>query len=236
MIMCIWFGTLITREMFFSSRSSSMSSQFAIMCIWFGTLITWEIFSPVGVLLCLLKLLLCMIWHTDYTGNLFLQQCFFYVFSNCYYVLMIWYTGNLVTHRRNNTGEKPLQCCQCPKSFRNSGALVKHRRTHWWEFTGEKPWVRTHWWEPTGENLVVRIYWREPTGENPLVRTYWWKPLVTNLSSVISVPNHMCGKTFHCDKCLYRICLINSLLDMKSQISVITMKVRKIFFFFLKSL
>ena len=190
-IMCIWFGTLITREMFFSSRSSSMSSQFAIMCIWFGTLITWEIFSPVGVLLCLLKLLLCMIWHTDYTGNLFLQQCFFYVFSNCYYVLMIWYTGNLVTHRRNNTGEKPLQCCQCPKSFKNSGALVKHRRNHWWEFTGEKPWVRTHWWEPTGENLVVRIYWREPTGENPLVRTYWWKPLVTNLSSVISVPNHL---------------------------------------------
>ena len=92
-IMCIWFGTLITWEMFFSRKSSSMSFHFAIMCIWFGTLFTWEIFSPVGVLLCLLKLLLCMIWHTDYTGNLFLQQCFFHVFSNCYYVLMILYTG-----------------------------------------------------------------------------------------------------------------------------------------------
>ena len=73
----------------------------------------------------------------------------------------------------------------------------------------------------------MRIHWGEAMGETPLVRTYWGKPLVTNLSSVISVPNHMCGKTFHCEKCLYRICLINSLLDMKSQISVITMKIRK---------
>ncbi|KAI4882861.1 hypothetical protein NFI96_031825 [Prochilodus magdalenae] len=72
-------------------------------------------------------------------------------------------SGALRAHHRTHTAEKPYQCSECGKSFNQQSTLHTHHRTH----TGERPFHCAECGKSFRQQSNLRIHQRVHTGERP---------------------------------------------------------------------
>src|SRR3989344_6642307 len=107
------------------------------------------------------------------------------------------HSGNLATHKRTHSGEKPFKCNECDFTCARASTLVTHKRTH----TGEKPYKCNECDYTCARASTLVTHKRTHTGEKPYKCNECEYTCTTSGHLVKHKRTHTGEKPYVCNEC-----------------------------------